>query len=91
MKCPDPKYVNGEGAGPGIFSEPAKYLFIFDTPGKEGATKREFGAERLVLNFVSGSRYLGDYLGLQEELETQVKPQVEACSHGVRVLGKTDR
>ena len=41
-----------------------------------------------VLNFVSVSRYLGAYLGPQEELEAWLKPQVEAWSHGVGVLGK---
>ena len=40
------------------------------------------------MNFVSGSRYLGAYLGPQEELEAWVKPQVEAWAHGVMVLGK---
>ena len=44
--------------------------------------------EGLVLNFVVGSRYLGAYLGPQEELDAWVKPQVEAWAHGVRVLGK---
>ena len=47
--------------------------------------------EGLTLNFVSGSRYLGTYLGPQAELEAWVKPQVEACSHGVMVLAKIDR
>ena len=39
---------------------------------EEGA-RREFAAEGLVLNFVSGSRYLGAYLGPQEELDVWVK------------------
>ena len=43
------------------------------------------------MNFVSGSRYLGAYLGPQEDLEAWVKPQVEAWAHGVRVLGKIAR
>ena len=43
------------------------------------------------MNFVSVSRYLGAYLGPQEELEMWVKPQVEAWSHGVRVLSKIAR
>ena len=43
------------------------------------------------MNFVSGSRYLGAYLGPQAELEVWVKPQVEAWSHGVRVLAKISR
>ena len=34
---------------------------------------------------------MGAYLGPQEELEAWVKPQVEAWSHGVRVLGKITR
>ena len=45
-------------------------------------------AEGVVLTFVSGSRYLGAYLGQQEELEAWVKTQVEAWAHGVRVLAK---
>ena len=43
------------------------------------------------MNFVSGSRYLGAYLGPQEELAVWVKPQVEAWSHGVRALGQIAR
>ena len=45
-------------------------------------------AEGLTLNFVSASRYLGEYLGPQEELEAWVKPQVEAWAHRVKVLAK---
>ena len=41
-----------------------------------------------MLNFVSGIRYLGEYLGPQAELEAWVKPQVEAWAHGVRVLAE---
>ena len=44
-----------------------------------------------MLNFVSGSRYLGAYLVPQAELEAWVKPQVEAWSHGVRLLAKISR
>ena len=47
------------------FLEMSKSLFILDTPGQEEAGKRQFVAEMLVLNFVSVSRYLGAYLGLQ--------------------------
>ena len=50
------------------FPEPAKYLFISDTPGQEEAAKRGFAVESLNLNFVSGSRYLGAYLDPQAEL-----------------------
>ena len=70
------------------FPNPDNSPFILDTPVREEATRREFAAEGLVLNFVSGSRYLGAYLGPQEELEAWIKPQVEAWAHGVRVLGK---
>ena len=76
------------GPDRGYFSEPAKSLFISDTPGQEEAAKREFAAEGITLNFVSGSKYLGSYLGLQAELEAWVKSQVEAWAHGVRVLAK---
>ena len=47
--------------------------------------------EGLNLNFVSGSQYLGAYLGPQAELEAWVKPQVEAWDHGVKVLAKISR
>ena len=43
----------------GYFSEPAKALFILDTPGQEEAAKKKFTMEGLCLNFVSVSRYLG--------------------------------
>ena len=43
---------------------------------------------KLVLNFVSGSRYVGAYIGPQKELEAWVKPQVEASAHRVGVLGQ---
>ena len=79
------------GADRGYFPEPAKSLFISDTPGQEEATKREFAKEGLCLNFVSGGRYLGAYLSPQEQLEAWVKPQVEAWAQGVRVLGQIDR
>ena len=71
------------GPDRGYFSEPAKSIFISDTPGQEEATKREFSKEGLCLNFVSGSRYLGAYLGPQAELE--------AWSHRVRFLAKISR
>ena len=40
------------------------------------------------MNFVSGSRYIGAYIGPQKELEALVKTQVEAWYHRIRVLGK---
>ena len=72
------------GPEQGYLPEPAKYLFILDTPRQEAAAKREFSKEGLVLNFVRGRRYLGAYLGPQAELEAWVKPQLEAWAHGVR-------
>ena len=60
-------------------------------PGQEEAAKWEFAKEGLVLNYVSGSRYLGAYLGPQAELEAWVKPQVEAWAHRVKVLAKISR
>ena len=76
------------GPDRGYFPELAKSIFISDTPEQEAGAKREFAAEGLVLNFISGSRYLGAYLGPQAELEAWVKPQVEAWAHGVKVLDK---
>ena len=72
----------------GYFPKTANSLFILDTQGQEEAVKRKFAAEGVVLDFISGIRYLGAYLGRQEELEAWVKPQVEAWAHRVRVIGK---
>ena len=82
------KLSTRRGPDRGYLPEPAKSLFISDTLRQEEATKREFAVEGLTLNFVSGSRYLGAYLGPQAELYALVKPQVEAWAHGVRVLAK---
>ena len=79
------------GSDQGYLPDLAKSLFISDTPGQEEAARREFVGEGLVLNFFSGSRYLGAYLGPQEELAVWVTPQVEAWAHRVRVFGKIAR
>ena len=76
------------GPDQGYFPKPANSLFISDTPGQEEAAKKEFAKEGLVMNFISGSRYLGAYLGPQAELKAWVKPQAEAWAHRVRVLDK---
>ena len=57
------KLLMRRGPERGYFPEPAKSLFISDTPGQEEAAKREFAVEGLTLNFFSGHRYLGAYLG----------------------------
>ena len=62
------------GPDRGHFPKLAKSLFILDKTGQEEAARREFAAEVLPLNFISGSRYLGAYLGHQEELVAWVKP-----------------
>ena len=72
----------------GYFPEPDNSLFISNTPGQEESTKKEFAAEGLELNFFCVNRYLGAYLGPQEDLGAWLKPQVEAWAHGVRVLIK---
>ena len=81
------KVLMKRGLERGYLPEPAKSLFILDMPMKKMAARREFVAEGLVLNFLSGSRYIGDYLCPQEGLEARIKPQVEAWAHKVRVLG----
>ena len=85
------KLLTKRGPDRGYFPKPAKSLFISDTSGQEAGAKRAFAEEGLVLNFVSGHRYLGAYLGLQAELEAWVKPQVEAWAQGVKVLAKIAR
>ena len=85
------KLLMKRGLDRGYLPKPAKSLFISDTLLQEEAVERKFSVEGLILNFVSGSRYLGAYLDPRDQLEAWVKPQVEAWSHGVRVLGKIDR
>ena len=85
------KLLINRGPDRGYFPDPAKSLFISDTQGQEAAAKREFAKEGLDLNSVSGSRYLGAYLGPQAELEEWLKPLVEAWAHVVRVLAKIAR
>ena len=84
------KLLMKRGPDRGYVPEPAKSLFISD-PGQEAAANTQFMEEGLTLSFVSGSRYLGAYLGPQAELEVWMKPQVEALAHGVRVLAKISR
>ena len=72
------KLLLERGADRGYFLKPSKTLSISDTPGQEEVARWEFAADGLVLNFVSGSWYLGAYMGPQEELATGFKPQVEA-------------
>ena len=63
------KMLMKRGPDQEYFPEPAKSLFILDTPEQEEAVKREFAKEGFVLNFTRGSWYLGAYLGPQKELE----------------------
>ena len=79
------------GPDRGYFPKPANSLFVLDTPSQEEAAKQEFAIEGLTLNFGSGSRYLGSYLGPRYQLEAWVKPQVEAWAHEVIVLGQISR
>ena len=81
------KLLMKRGPDRGYFPEPAKSLFILDIPWKEEVTKKEFSVEGLILNFVSGSRHLGAYLGPQRELEAWVKSKVEAWAHRVIFFG----
>ena len=85
------KMLTKRGPDRGYFPEPAKSLFISEIPEQEAEAKREFAAEGLTLNSISGSRYLGAYLGPQAELEAWVKPEVEAWAHGVKLLAKIAR
>ena len=82
------KLLMKRGPDRGYFPERAKSLLIVDTPGQEEAAKRKFAKEGLFLNFISGSRYLGAYLGPQAELEAWVNPQVEAWDHRIKVLAE---
>ena len=79
------------GPDQGYSPKPAKTLFTSDTPRQEEAAKREFAVEGLTINFVSGSRYLGAYIGPQAELEVWMKPKVEAWARRVKVLSKIAR
>ena len=69
--------------GRGYFPDLAKSLFISDTPGQEEATRREFAVKKLLLNFGSGSRYLGAYLDLRKSWWHGSNPK---WRHGTTVL-----
>ena len=58
----------------GYFPKLAKSLLVSETLGLDGEARREFAVKGLVLNFVSVSRYMGVYLGPQDQLEAWVKP-----------------
>ena len=53
------KLLMKRGQDRGYIPELAKSLFISETLEQEAGAKREFAAEVLTLNFVSGSWYLG--------------------------------
>ena len=53
----------------GYFPGPYKSLFMAEFPDQEASTQQDFEAEGLMLNFVTGSRYLESFLGSREELE----------------------
>ena len=77
-----------KGPDQGYFPEPAKSIFISDTPGQEEAAKREFAIEGLTLNFVSGSRYLGAYLGPKKALAASSCPGVSEMKMYLAGSGK---
>ena len=81
------KLLMDRGPDRKYFPDPAKSLFISDTPGQEEAAKGEFETERFALNLFSGGRYLEGYLGPQDEFAAWAKTQVEAWTHGVKFLG----
>ena len=56
------------GEDRGYYPELDKSVFISYTPGQDETLKKEFVVEELLLNFVSLSRYIGAYIGPQEEL-----------------------
>ena len=60
------KLLTKRGSDQGYFPEPEKSLFISDTLEQEEAAKSEFAVKGLTLNLISGSRYLGAYLGPQK-------------------------
>ena len=79
------------GPDRGYFPNPAKSLFVSETPRQEEATRGKFAEEGIELNFVSRSCYIWAYIGPQEELEAWVKPKLEAWVHRFRVLVKMAR
>ena len=70
------KLLMERGLDQGYLPNPTKSFFILDIPDQEEAAKIELEAKGIKLKFVRRSRYLGAYMGPQEELATWVKPQV---------------
>ena len=57
------KILLEQGLAWGYFPDLDKSMFILDTPAQEEASWRVFLPEGLYLILVSGSRYLGGFLG----------------------------
>ena len=76
----------------GYFPDLSKSLFISDNLEDKEAMRWDFDRVGLIFNRVGGSRYLGAYLGLMEDLEAWVQPKVDAeleeWDHRVRTLDK---
>ena len=80
--------INGPGARTGVLPQSSQAAFIANNLEDKEAEKREFEREGLNLNYVDGSKYLGDYLGPRAELEAWVWPKMEAWAHEFRILVK---
>ena len=61
----------------GYYPEPAKSIFICDSPTLEETAKQAFEAEVLKVNVVPGSQYIGAYVVQSEEMDAWVPSQVE--------------
>ena len=82
------KLLMDRGKDREYFPEPAKSLFIEKNLEEKEEAKREFERTGLNINYVFGSRHLGDFLGPREELEEWMQLKVEAWDHGVCNLDK---
>ena len=51
----------------GYLPDPDKPLFIVNTHNQEEVSRQEVEVKSLEMKFVSGSRYLGVYMGFRKE------------------------
>ena len=61
----------------GNLPEQANSLFISDLPAQEAAARISFWENGPIVNFLLGSRYSGEFVGIPEDTEAWVVPQVE--------------
>ena len=70
----------------GYFPEPGKSIHVCDDVADMAAAEEAFAARGLSVNLHDGYRYVGGFIGGQQQETEWVKPKVAAWVEGVRIL-----